>query len=132
MIATRLQDELARSANKKAMGFSEEDFSRLSEGKLFLFLEELQKTISFCKISLQDLLHPVNTNCYKGMVHCAGSFSNQEECDEILDLIDAYIDLKELTGILLNEEENQRELKSSEVFDGDREGIVLFSVWDIG
>lgn len=99
LIASHLQDEHTRSCYKKALGFSDEDFNRLREGKLFLSLEELEQTSSFCKIPMQDLLHPVNSNCYKGMVHCSGVFSKQEECDEILDLIDAYIDLKELTGV---------------------------------
>ena len=42
-----------------------------------------------------ELLIEQDANNYKGLIHCMGVIDNQENVDEILDYIDAYIYLEE-------------------------------------
>ncbi|MCK9331196.1 MAG: hypothetical protein M0Q94_15075 [Candidatus Cloacimonetes bacterium] len=46
-------------------------------------------------IDPDKLLTYENSDQYSKLIHCRGSFSNQSDCDKILDLIDSYIELVE-------------------------------------
>lgn len=77
------------------LGFSENDFLRLKYGRLSLSPVQIKKISSLLSVNCDDLISYSNDDCYKNDVHCMSSFSNQKNCDEILDIIDSYIDIKE-------------------------------------
>lgn len=80
----------------KKLNFSESDLSRLINGRLALSFNEIETISKVFSIKPDDIVDYTNTNCYKGQVFiCNNSFSSQENCNKILDLIDVYIDIKE-------------------------------------
>lgn len=87
---TAKEDELCEKLN-----FSSSDLMRLKCGRLSLTPAQITAVANTLSIKTADLVNYKNTDSYKGMVHCMSAFSSQEHCDEILDLIDTYIDLKE-------------------------------------
>ncbi len=96
----KISSLLDRSPNKEnelcsKLGFSSSDLQRLKYGRLSLTPAQIKSAANIFSVEVSDLINYKNSYSYKGMVHCMSAFSSQEHCDEILDLIDAYIDLKE-------------------------------------
>lgn len=77
------------------LNFSSPDLQRLKYGRLSLNPLQISTVASVLSVKTEDLINYKNADSYKNMVHCMSTFSSQEHCDEILDLIDAYIDVKE-------------------------------------
>lgn len=77
------------------MKFSETDLNRLLCGRLALNPNQITAAARFFSITPQDLVSYKNCDSYANMVHCMSPFSSQEHCDEILNIIDTYIDIKE-------------------------------------
>ena len=80
---------------REQMKFSENDLNRLLCGRLALNPSQIAAVADFFSITQEELVSYKNTDFYKNMTHCMSPFSSQEHCDEILDLIDTYIDIKE-------------------------------------
>ena len=76
-------------------GFSEVDIINLFSGRLMLSGSELALFSSLFGKEKSELLIEQDANNYKGLIHCMGVIDNQENVDEILDYIDAYISLEE-------------------------------------
>lgn len=79
----------------KQMNFSQTDLDRLLFGRLALNPNQITAVARFFSIRPEELVSYKNSDSYVNMVHCMNRFSSQEHCDEILDLIDTYIDIKE-------------------------------------
>lgn len=79
----------------KQMNFSQTDLDRLLFGRLALNPSQITAAARFFSITPQDLVSYKNCDSYANMVHCMSPFSSQEHCDEILNIIDTYIDIKE-------------------------------------
>lgn len=62
---------------------------------------ELCSKLNFSSVDLNKLLFgrlsvtPVQLTTIANTVHCMSSFSTKEHCNEVLDIIDSYIDIKE-------------------------------------
>lgn len=84
-----------RGVLRERLNFSENDMARLEFGRLSLTLAQIEATASVLSIEPTELVNYRNSDSYKDMIHCMSSFSSQEHCDEILDIIDSYIDIKE-------------------------------------
>ena len=80
---------------RKDIGFSERDLDRLFTGRLLVNKDKLKQISILVKTPIQDLL---NTKKDYTFVHSYGEFKNRENEHKILDLIDDYIDLIELSG----------------------------------
>lgn len=63
---------------------------------------ELCSKLNFSSVDLNKLLFgrlsvtPVQLTTIANTVHCMSSFSTKEHCNEVLDIIDSYIDIKEV------------------------------------
>lgn len=79
----------------KQMNFSQTDLDRLLFGRLALNPSQIAAVADFFSITQEELVSYKNTDFYKNMTHCMSPFSSQEHCDEILNIIDTYIDIKE-------------------------------------
>ena len=91
---------LKGDVNKKSdycslLNFSSNDLNRLCDGRIILTPNQLEKTAFFFKKSVSDIISYVNLDSYSDQVHCRTKFSDSSNCDKILDIIDAYIDVKE-------------------------------------
>ena len=85
-----LKSELCSNLN-----FSLLDLERLFYGRLSLTPMQIKTISSTLSVSADDLVNYKNTDSYKNCVHCMSSFSSQDNCNEVLDIIDSYIDIKE-------------------------------------
>ena len=80
----------------KRLGFSEIDYNKLINGRLFLSIKDVETIADIFSIKPDKLISYKNNNCFHNMVFtCQNSFSAQENCNKVLDLIDEYIDIKE-------------------------------------
>lgn len=85
-----LKSELCTNLN-----FSLIDLNKLFYGRLSLTPSQLSMVASTLSVSLNSLINYKNEDSYKDFVHCMSPFSTQDNCNEILDIIDSYIDIKE-------------------------------------
>lgn len=88
-------DPAKRGVLRERLNFSENDIARLEFGRLSLTPAQIKTTASVFSIEPEELVNYRNSDLYKDMIHCMSSFSSQEHCEEILDIIDSYIDIKE-------------------------------------
>lgn len=88
-------DPAKRDVLLERLNFSENDLTRLEFGRLALTPAQIEATASVFSIESKELVNYRNSDSYKDIIHCMSSFSSQEHCDEILDIIDTYIDIKE-------------------------------------
>ena len=91
---------IEQNAEKKdqllaALNLTSSEFDRLCTGRLMLTFEEQDLIADFLKSSNHGLTQQ-NNAAYQSVVHCMTPFSNPENLDVIMDLIDAYIDVKEV------------------------------------
>lgn len=87
-----------KNAEKKLMeklNFSSNDLHKLYEGRLAFSDDELSVISEELKVPVEDILDYEETEAYPEMIHCMSSFTRQENCDKVLDIIDSYIDIKE-------------------------------------
>ena len=77
------------------LNFSSLDLERLFYGRLALTPIQIRNIASTLSVSTEDLINYKNTDSYKNYVHCMSAFSSQDNCNEVLDIIDSYIDIKE-------------------------------------
>ena len=85
-----LKNELCSKLN-----FSSEDFNRLLYGRLSVTPIQIATIANTLSVPVEELINYKNNDSYKNVVHCMSSFSSQEHCNEVLDIIDSYIDIKE-------------------------------------
>lgn len=79
----------------KELNFSEIDLQKLVSGRLSLNPIQISKVANTFSVTPDYIVNYTNNDRYSSMVHCKCSFSSQDNCDEILDIIDSYIDIKE-------------------------------------
>lgn len=77
------------------LGYKGEYLSRLTEGRLLLPLEEIQRIANVLGTSVDTLTQPRDDQEYLASVHKMGSCDTLEDQDFILDLFDMYADLRE-------------------------------------
>lgn len=80
---------------RKEIQFSERDLDRLFTGRLLVNKNKLIQISRLLRIPVQELL---NTKKDYSFVHPYGEFKNKDNEHKILDFIDDYIDLIELSG----------------------------------
>ncbi|MBS7295606.1 MAG: hypothetical protein KIG96_09495 [Treponema sp.] len=84
-----------REPLKTKLNISEYDLKRICAGRLTLSPTSLRIVSETLKCPFKDLLMTSNTDSYQRKLSCRTSFSNPENCDKILDIIDSFIDIKE-------------------------------------
>jgi len=85
-----LKNELCSKLN-----FSSVDLNRLLFGRLSVTPVQLKTIANTLSVPVEELINYKNNDSYANAVHCMSSFSSQEHCNEVLDIIDSYIDIKE-------------------------------------
>lgn len=82
------------------INLSQRDLERLFTGRLLLNPKKIKEVSQLLEVSVLDLL---NTDKDYTFVHAYGEFSDRENEHKILDFIDDYIDLVEISGGANNE-----------------------------
>lgn len=76
------------------MEYSTKDAFDIIEGKKFLSPLELEKIADFLKVSKGDLIN-YQTDCLVPELQYMKEFSNPDNLDKILDLMDEYVECRE-------------------------------------
>lgn len=79
----------------KMLNFNDNDYTRLVTGRLSITPMQINKIAELFSVNPMEILEYKNNDAYSEMVHCMSNFKKLENCDEILDIIDTYIDFKE-------------------------------------
>ena len=87
-------DSLKRELCSK-LNFSSVDLNKLLFGRLSVTPVQLTTIANTLSVPVDELISYKNSDSYAKAVHCMSSFSTQEHCNEVLDIIDSYIDIKE-------------------------------------
>lgn len=77
------------------LSFSSVDLNKLLFGRLSVTPVQLTTIANTLSVPVEELINYKNSDSYANAVHCMSSFSSQEHCNEVLDIIDSYIDIKE-------------------------------------
>lgn len=77
------------------LNFNKTDLNRLLFGKLSVTPIQLTTIATTLSVPVEELINYKNNDSYKDIVHCMSPFSSQKNCNEVLDIIDSYIDVKE-------------------------------------
>lgn len=84
-----------REPLKAKLNITENDLKRVCAGRLTLSPNALRIVSETLNYPFKDLLMISNNDSYQRKLNCRTSFSNPENCDKILDIIDSFIDIKE-------------------------------------
>ena len=87
-------DSLKRELCSK-LNFSSVDLYKFLFGRLSVTPVQLTAIANTLSVPVEELINYKNSDSYAKAVHCMSSFSTQEHCNEVLDIIDSYIDIKE-------------------------------------
>lgn len=79
----------------KAIGVRDNSFQKVLNGRMFLSFEQLEQLAKLLSVTIEELLNGDLEHYNQTIVHCNGTFENEENREEILDIIDMYITLKE-------------------------------------
>ena len=77
------------------LGYSLSELRKLLEGKMLIARSDLERIAMQLNESYEELTRVRTKDEYEAIFDCMGSFSDDENEDKILDLIDMYIELKE-------------------------------------
>jgi hypothetical protein len=80
---------------RKDIDFTQRDLDRLFTGRVLVNFKKFKQISELVEVPVVELL---DTNKDYTFVHAYGEFSNRDNEHKILDFIDDYIDLIEITG----------------------------------
>lgn len=90
------KQEADRELLCNTLGFSYQDYQRLITGRLVLSPKELKTVAGLFSIEPAEILNYRNRDGYSELVHFRKPYTQQKDCEEILDIIDTYIDFVEV------------------------------------
>lgn len=93
LLANKAEDGKENICN--SLNFSENDYNRLVTGRLSITPMQIKNIAELFSVDPIEILNYKNNDAYSKMVHCMSNFEKNENCDEILDIIDTYIDFVE-------------------------------------
>lgn len=76
-------------------GFSEDDVQKIFNGRLILSPNDFNDISKALNVGIDKVMLKSDEDCF---VHCMHDFTNVENREMILDLMDAYIDVIEMIG----------------------------------
>lgn len=95
-ISTRmLEADISLDSFAKHLGYSMKDVWNVIEGKVIIPPVELDKIASFLKTTKGELINHESDNLVPDLQYMK-EFSNPDNLDRILDLMDEYVELREV------------------------------------
>ncbi len=93
--ASMERQDINREQLAEDLGYSFRDVCRLIEGRLLLAPDELQHVAEQLHTTPAELLSCENRERMTPAFHYMQKFSDMENLDKVLDLLDEYVELKE-------------------------------------
>lgn len=78
------------------LNFSDKDYYRLITGRLSITPKQLKTIAELFSIEPAEILNYRNRDGYSELIHSKKPYTQQKNCEEILDIIDTYIDFAEI------------------------------------
>ena len=81
-----------------SLGYSQNDISRILEGRMFLSLDELKDFADCFDVDVEELFDQKKSELYEdaGCIHYNHHFKDQANLDVIMDLFDLICDIEEV------------------------------------
>ena len=89
------ESNLNESQLSEILNCSETDIKSVCKGRKMLSFNQLKILSEKFNVSVADILKGDESYYRSNVVHCMNNFSNQENREKILDIIDDYIDISE-------------------------------------
>ena len=101
VIGNNIKSSLAEQNNEPqdmatALGISLGTAHKILDGRRLLNESELKKIADFVECNIEDLMTEKNDKSKVMGIQCMGEFENPNNLNKFLDLIDSYMDCKEM------------------------------------
>lgn len=77
----------------KESGYSIKDIGKIIDGRLFLSPKQIEEIANVLELNVDEIINCTDVD----PIECMGEFTKEENKDMLLDYIDRYVDLKEVT-----------------------------------
>ena len=74
-------------------GYSTKDIGKILDGRLFLSPKQIEEIANVLELNVDEIINCTDVD----PIECMGEFTKEENKDMLLDYIDRYVDLKEVT-----------------------------------
>ena len=74
-------------------GYSTKDIGKIFDGRLFLSPKQIEEIANVLELDVDEIINCTDVD----PIECMGEFTKEENKDMLLDYIDRYVDLKEVT-----------------------------------
>ena len=85
------------------LGYTEHELDKLLSGRLFMTGSDLDVIADACGTTADEILSANIAEYDANVVHCMTDFTNRQNREMILDLIDTYIDMREALADAVHE-----------------------------
>lgn len=94
MIKTRMSEQ-GKSIQllAKESGYSIKDIGKIFDGRLFLSPKQIEEIAGILDLDINEMINCIDVDS----IEYVGEFTKEENKDKLLDYIDRYVDLKEVT-----------------------------------
>lgn len=80
---------------RSCLGYSEEEFNRLMEGRLFVSPKEIAAIAGQLEMTSEELMRERACVQYRELIHNMGQSNDAAVIEQVLDFFDMYADLKD-------------------------------------
>lgn len=77
----------------KESGYSIKDIGKIFDGRLFLSPKQIEEIANVLELNVDEIINCIDVDS----IEYVGEFTKEENKDKLLDYIDRYVDLKEVT-----------------------------------
>ena len=77
----------------KESGYSIKDIGKIFDGRLFLSPKQIEEIAGILDLDINEMINCIDVDS----IEYVGEFTKEENKDKLLDYIDRYVDLKEVT-----------------------------------
>ena len=74
-------------------GYSTKDIGKILDGRLFLSPKQIEEIAGILDLDMNEMINCIDVDS----IEYVGEFTKEENKDKLLDYIDRYVDLKEVT-----------------------------------
>ena len=74
-------------------GYSTKDIGKILDGRLFLSPKQIEEIAGILDLDINEMINCIDVDS----IEYVGEFTKEENKDKLLDYIDRYVDLKEVT-----------------------------------
>ena len=74
-------------------GYSTKDIGKILDGRLFLSPKQIEEIAGILDLDINEMINCIDIDS----IEYVGEFTKEENKDKLLDYIDRYVDLKEVT-----------------------------------